>query len=119
MQSRHRRDIEQTQQRIAKIIEMRVDYVEFVRAPRHHLQLHEHGREVILHAGIEAQRARPDRRELRFRQTVAGREQRHVVPKLHQCIGKVCHYTFGAPVEFRRYGLGERGNLSNVHEESP
>ncbi len=119
MQSRHRGNVEQLQERITKIIQMRVDHVELVGAPRHRFQFHEHRREIILHAGIETQRARPDRREFRFRQTVAGGKQRHLVPKFHQCIGQIGDDTLGAAVVFRRHGFGEWGNLRNLHDESP
>jgi hypothetical protein len=119
MQCRHRRHVQQSQQRVAEVIQMRVDHVEFVRAARHHLQLHEHRCEKILHIWIEAQCARPDGRESGLRQAVARGEQRHLVSEFHQCVCQISDDTFGAAVQFWWDRLGERGNLRNLHDESP
>ena len=79
MQGRHRRHVQQPQQWITEIIQMRMNHVEFVRAARHHFQLHEHRRKIIQYIRIEPQRTRPDRREFRFCQAVARSKQRHLV----------------------------------------
>ena len=92
-----------------------MDHVELVSPPRHRLELHEHWREVILHVGVEAQRARPDGRQSRLGGAVAGSEQRDLVPELDQGVGQVSDHAFGAAIQFRRHGFGERCNLRYFH----
>ena len=92
-----------------------MDHVELVSPPRHRLELHEQRHEVILHVGIEAQRARPDGRQSRLGCAVAGREQRDIVPELHQGVGQVRDHAFGAAIQFRRHGFGERCYLRYLH----
>ena len=108
MQSRQARHAEALQQGISEIIDMRMDHIELMRAPRHRLELHEQGDERILYGGIQAQRPRPHGFQLPFGEAVARCEQRDFVAEIDQSVGEIGDHPFRTAIKLRRHRLDQR-----------
>ena len=102
--------------------EINVEMQEIEFAPAQ-MKLVQHG-EMRRHIGFQRRRIEPDgliahRHQCRPCLRLRAREQRHVVPKLHQRVGQVRHDPFGAAVEPGRDRLIQRRDLSDSIKQSP
>src|SRR5579871_733425 len=93
--------------------------VELMSAPRENLELHEHRHETVLNARVEAQRARPDRHELRTRLAVARGEQGHFVAQLDEGVAQVSDDALRSTIELGWHRLSEWRDLGYFHEKAP
>jgi len=106
-------------QRERIIIEMKVEKIEVVGAAAHVFK-HRHVQRVrIADRAVEPQRARPECFKFCGSAGVAACKQRDLVTERHQFFCQPVNDAFGASVKLRRNRLGERRNLSNVHQWAP
>src|SRR4030095_14534159 len=93
--------------------------VEIVGATAHLVQHHEMVGHMVLDRRVEAQRhvGAPDQPVRRPR--IAAGEQGYIVSLTDEFLGQIRNDPLGAAVQARRAALGARGDLGNLHRQSP
>ena len=99
VQRRHERRVLALEQRERVIVHVEMQHVELVGAAADHFHQQHVRRDAVADCRVEAQRARPDGFESRFRLRIAGCEERHVVAELDERLGDIGNDALGAAVE--------------------
>ena len=106
------------EQRKLKLVDMEVHDIEVVSALAHAIE-HQHviGNRVA-DAGVEPQRLGHARHQIRRRDRIAAREQRHVVAERHQLLGEVGNDPLSAAVKPWRHAFDQGRDLRDLHRVS-
>ena len=103
------------EQREMQIVDVKMEGVEFGRAPAHLVE-HDHViGQRIPHPGIEPERLLRARYEFRRGQRVAAREQGDLVSLADQLLGEIRDDALGAAVQARRHAFDQRRDLGDFH----